>query len=577
MFNRGLLFGFLFLAPFAGCGAYTTYLIVDHLYQSASASSWVPTDAKIRSVRINRTTKAGSDGDSVSYVITSSYSYSFQGRKYNASKVGIEDSAPFKLALQSRRDELFAHAKSKEPFTCYVNPENPAESVLYSGPVWGHIGFLSIFSIVFGGVGFGGMFLMLKAVGLEAEEKRRKYDFPDQPWRWNPVWERGSLTPQTKKQALVMWGLAIFWNAISSPLFFAIPEELERGNFLILIGGLFPLVGFGLLYVAIKKTLIARKFQTARLLLETNPGILGGEIRATLHFAQPLEGISNASLALTCLETVRDSDGSTERIAWQTTQSVGTGSGMLSSLPVRFSIPIDTRPTDGDDKVKWNVTFQATMPGIDPHIDFEVPVFRTSQSSEQITKQTVDNSRQAEHVTPTPQSSRELELLEISPRAEGGISLSVPTMLRRRPVATLGWSSFACVWTGITVLLALAGLPLAFPIVFGLFAMIMLLGSYHSLVSRSRIGLSRDGCELRSAGLLFTSNKHYPLADIVGVDSEISSTTQVGTKQTSTYRIQLKLKGEGLRSRVTLIDSIRSETNAQHLVSTFRSALGLSQ
>ncbi len=51
---------------------------------------------------------------------------------------------------------------------------------------WGQAGFLSIFALVFGGVGFGYIVVVLRGRVRVSETDRLKAEHPDQRWMWRP-------------------------------------------------------------------------------------------------------------------------------------------------------------------------------------------------------------------------------------------------------------------------------------------------------------------------------------------------------------------------------------------------------
>jgi hypothetical protein len=130
----------------------------------------------------------------------------------------------------------------KKPITVYVNPESPAEAVVDRDVRWKFVLFLSVFSLVFGGVGVGALFLGVrglfgkKGIDISARGMRRK----------------------SSQDAGVsfLWIFAFFWNAVSFPVaILVVPQAWQGGEWGALFVLLFPLVGLLILWGAIAATI----------------------------------------------------------------------------------------------------------------------------------------------------------------------------------------------------------------------------------------------------------------------------------------------------------------------------------
>ncbi len=80
---------------------------------------------------------------------------------------------------------------------------------------WGEAGFLGIFAIVFGGVGFGLIAASFYGRRLARELEQRKADFPDQPWMWRPDWATGTIRGGNRGAMLGSAIFATLWNRAS--------------------------------------------------------------------------------------------------------------------------------------------------------------------------------------------------------------------------------------------------------------------------------------------------------------------------------------------------------------------------
>lgn len=216
---------------------------------------------------------------------------------------------------------------------------------------------------------------------------------PDEPWMWRRDWaERRIKGSTTSAGTLVLvWIFAIVANAMSWPIVFLIPDELDEGNTLMLLGLMFPLAALAVLALALYKSLQRRRFGRSALHLETLPGQIGGSLRATLRVPRAFHPEKGFTVTLTCIERKwylddDNSQSSTDTTLWSTEDllerpAITHDPGMI--FPLEFTIPYrcrPTRPRDGDDETLWQVQVHADLPGVDYSERFEVPVFRTAQA-----------------------------------------------------------------------------------------------------------------------------------------------------------------------------------------------------
>jgi hypothetical protein len=248
-------------------------------------------------------------------------------------------------------------------------------------------------------VAFGGGLVALAIDARKAAEKRAGAEnlHPEEPWMLREEWAQRRVPSQTGASAVVLWLFGLVWSAISAPLAWKLPEEIARqGNPLGWLFAMFPLIGLGILVWAIRQSLRWRKFGSSALELKTLPGVIGGRVEATLQLSTHLEAPSGMQLALECIHKRSTGSGKNrsthERILWQiehTLPRAAFGQGLTgTAVPVEFSVPYGcqaTRGTGSDDEVLWRVSARAEVSGVDYYTRFEVPVFETEESSEDVT------------------------------------------------------------------------------------------------------------------------------------------------------------------------------------------------
>lgn len=250
---------------------------------------------------------------------------------------------------------------------------------------------------VFVAFGVGAMALAIAALRMTGKRDAAESLHPEEPWLLREEWAERRISSRTGASAAMLWVFGLVWCAISAPLAWKLPEEVTRqGNPLIWLFLAFPLVGIGLLVWALRSTLRWRRFGSSVLELKTLPGVIGGRLEATLQLSAHLDAPEGMELALECIHKRTTGSGKNrsthEHILWQREHTVprdAFGLGMTgTAVPVEFTVPYGCRATcgsDTDDEILWRVAAKAEVAGVDYYARFEVPVFETEESSEEVT------------------------------------------------------------------------------------------------------------------------------------------------------------------------------------------------
>jgi len=217
---------------------------------------------------------------------------------------------------------------------------------------------------------------------------------PDEPWLWNKAWAGGRITDSNKAAMIVAWVFAGIWNAISAPgLFMAAPQMIRKHDIKVLLVLLFPLVGMGILFMAVRATIEFVRFGTSVFEPATLPGVIGGHLVGVIYTkvrTLPAEGFD---VRLRCINAVTTGTGksrsTTETVRWEDQETIARPVGDQNTdgaaVPVSFVIPYDcpqSSDTDSDNRILWRLSVTAQVPGVDYSATFEVPVFRTADSRE---------------------------------------------------------------------------------------------------------------------------------------------------------------------------------------------------
>ncbi len=550
---KSRLFISLFALPFFGVGVVMLYSVGTMLFDASRVSAWIPTQATLLAAGYE--THRGDDSDT--YEAYASYRYRFNMQVYTGDRVALSgggDNIGDHQQLLGRR--LSESLSRNEPITVYVNPDDPGQSIVDRTLRWGLVGFKSIFVFVFGGVGLG---LLIAAWRTPAEKDRTEPRFVDAPWLMNDDWQSGEILSGSKAAMWGAWIFAGFWNAVSAPLPFLLYDEVtNRQNYVALVGLLFPIVGMGLLYWAIRRTLEWRRFGRTPVVLDPFPGSIGGHVGGSIDLPLPYSSATPFRLTLTNISSYVSGSGKNrrrkERALWQDELCAHAEPSMRGTrLSFRFDVPEGLDASDaaplGDTYTLWRLNLSAELDGTDLDRDFEIPVYPTAERSRRLSDR---SARASNAIGDSVQEQAIRDIVRVS--SEGMGKRLVYPMGRNLMSNSIGMLvGIAFAYAGGWI--ALEEGRLMFGLVFGgVGAIVAALAFYMMFKS---LEVSREGNTIRSIRRLLgirLSSREMQVGDVHRLEKASGMQTQSGGKHTVYYRISAvdrdaneMLLGEGFR------------------------------
>jgi hypothetical protein len=418
----GLLFGLLFAAGgffiFAETGL--------PMWQNwQRVQDWRPVNARLLSL-------SGADNET-----RARYSYDFAGGSYQATGVWIGE---FKDNIGSYHRDMQAYLHriqiNDDFLPVWVNPANPSQAVIDRNMRWGLFALISGFCSIFILVGLAVIYASIRSSAktasrrrpslwemrktwrqaqqggstnleflefcqqhyaeLQAPEANEPEDVAPGDWQSRKGWESPRIKSDAGKGVLFFWIFAVVWNAISLPLVFVLPGELDNSNYAALIGLLFPVVGLGLLYKAIKNTLEYRYFGRVVFTMDPYPGGIGGHVGGHIQVRNlDYRRAREARRLLVKLECVYSyvSGSGKNRSRRESIKRAEQGQPKIEnaiegvSVSFRFDIPENLPQADVEQSGAyhfWRLGVNADIPGIDLDRSYNIPVFATGGTARNV-------------------------------------------------------------------------------------------------------------------------------------------------------------------------------------------------
>lgn len=370
----------VFGLPFFAVGIYFLVTTAHSLYDVIRMTSWPQTQGTLTSANLRSSTS----DNTTTYHPTAQYRYRVGGVEYAGSRVAIhgggDNVGGFQQRLGSQLELMYLN---QEPVSVYYNPGDPADAVLNRDMRWEMIGFKLVFIIVFGGAGLGMM-----VFGYRGKRTIVSPETAAKPWLARPEWADNQIRSSARGGMYTIWFFAVIWNALSLPATFMMPDVWRKEGALALIILLFPLVGMGMLYWALKLTREWRRFGNTPLIMDPFPGAIGGDVGGEIELNVPYEPALVCEATLSCLYSQQTGSGDDqtrrELVEWQDSgyaQVERTAQGMR--LRFRFAVPAGQRPSEEEsgDYYFWRLSIKAELPGGDLNRSFTIPVYATGENS----------------------------------------------------------------------------------------------------------------------------------------------------------------------------------------------------
>jgi hypothetical protein len=430
----------------------------------------------------------------------------------------------------------------------------------------GKAGFLSIFALVFGGVGIGGIVAVLRGRRGAEAAMAREARYPEEPWLWREDWAARRIADGSALEMGFAWAFAALWNLVSIPAaVVGVRAALREGNRAALVALLFPAVGLGLLVWAARITIRRRRYGSSVLELTTLPAAVGHALQGTVRTPAELRPPEGFRVVLSCIRRVTTGSGrnrsTSESILWQ--EEHRTSAGALG-VPVAFAIPADAVPSDpgrGNDRTLWRLELSAEVPGIDYAAGFEVPVFRTAASA--LPRTEAEAAVAALAAVPADYRQPAGSRIQVS-RTRRGTEIYFPAA--RNPGLASSLTVFTLIWSAAIWATIAFRAPLIFPIVFGAFGVLLLIILIDQWIGVTRVTADRDGVTVAKGWLVPGSGRTLRAAEVAEVTIKIGS--QAG--RTPYYDVVLATT---TGKRVTAGGGIPDKREAEWLAAAVQTAL----
>ena len=406
--------------------------------------------------------------------------------------------------------------------------------------------------------GFAGLGILLTALRgrtqvFTDDELRKRH--PDQPWMWNPEWVSRRISDQSRAGTFLLWGFALLWNAMASPVLVFLPDEIRKGNHLAWVGFLFPLVGVAMLLNAMRITWRALRFRDSKLILDTVPVPIGGTLRGTVEVPHVLTSVSGVMIRLTALGRRRSGNTTVSTIACHEERELEPGllrhmaDGTV--IPIEIAVPADVPATDTtgeQENTFWRLSVDADVPGVDYHATFDVPVFKTAFSDFR------------PHGTPAPMTAPIEPKTFIERQTPEGRELHFARF--RAPSRAFLSLLFTVVWIGAIALMVVIRVPVLMPIVCGIIAVALILSTLELFFESSTILLGPHEVTVHRR-LLSRTETVIPYSDIerakavaIGISNgarpyyRVDIETTAGKRIKAAKNIHSKREAEWVASRI---------------------------
>lgn len=214
-------------------------------------------------------------------------------------------------------------------------------------------------------------------------------------WQSRKGWESPHIRSDRKRALLLIWVMALLWNAISTPLLWTLPKAWDQSLWMVLMALVFPAVGLALLWKAVVMTREYRHYGTVELVMDPYPAAVGGQMGGTIAVprlrAQDLMAPgAEVTVTLECIYTYVSGSGKNrsrrEKILWaERGKPLAEAAGPGVRLAFSFDLPEDLPEADVKRSSRyhfWRLSVKADIEGVDLERQYDIPAFKGNARSQ---------------------------------------------------------------------------------------------------------------------------------------------------------------------------------------------------
>lgn len=397
----------------------------------------------------------------------------------------------------------------------------------------------------------------------------------NKPWLSEKKWAENRIASGSKIEHYFLWGFAIIWLLLTSPILFDFDEiwRKTQRDPITGVAFLFPLVGVGLLVAAFRSTQKWLKFGRTPLVLDPFPGALGGHVGGTIETTITFDPEMIGNVTLQCLHSYVSGTGKNrsrkEKVKWQTDGICHVQPGQLgATFSFRFDVPDDLPITDlekGASYYLWRVLVNAKLDGPDFSRSYNIPVFNTGESSVTLLEGTEDHHATVDAAMVGVESIANIETIP------GGLQAYFPAF--QRPAMGISAVMFGLIFAAAGIGAGYGGAPLIFPVVFSLMGGLIALFGVFYLGKSLQIQVTNEG--VTSRRFLFgypLSTKQMTASKIAKLAIKDGATMSSGRKTTVFYQLVAE-SADGMK--LPLAERLTSRAEVELLKESFAAYLAL--
>ncbi|WP_231602709.1 DUF3592 domain-containing protein [Neorhodopirellula pilleata] len=491
-------------------------------------SGWDEVPARLTSVNLSsRKNQKGSN----SYRAEATYDYQYRGQAYSGDRVGIHTWGHdgFRGWQRNTATRLRKYQKQRQPCPCFVNPSNPAQSVLDREMRPSIMLLVTVFAGIFGGIGLSEVSRWRAVLRRDADpqnsastSEQLSNEFCSAPidsvWRWLPAF--------------------FFFALLAAPTAILLPSELRAGNAVAILLSIVPAITFLIVLIccwAVFRQLIEG---TTIVKLASVPGVIGGHVSGVVCTKRDLSPGTVTVIKLRCDETKRKHDqaghqrkshsGTQAVMHWSDEQELAAdltpAGGDGSAIPFDFFVP-DDLPETQPGKVQWVITARSNGRGPRFQSQCEIPVFITKDSG--LSRENDESLVAALQGDLTPQQRLRSHGVRFDDKSDGSKRLRIRGQMSFVPMAVLAATMIA---TDVACFaLFHRGASWLLVGVVGILGALLTWGFLHTLMWGCRIVVTEDSAQLRSGATLFCGSYNIRRADFCRLYVRMG--TQIGNAQ----------------------------------------------